>query len=63
VQQLKALLIFNGDLLPSLVGKTVTGRRLNVANSLVALNEQDMIAPGAVTDFAAPRPRVAAPSM
>ena len=34
IQQLKSLLIYNGDVVPSLAGKTVTGRRLNVANSV-----------------------------
>ena len=51
LQQLKALLIFNGDLAPSLSGKTLTGRRLNVANSLQALNENDTTPPGTVTSF------------
>jgi subtilisin family serine protease len=50
-QQLRALLIFNGDLVPSLSGKTLTGRRLNVANSLTALNENDTTPPGTVTSF------------
>jgi hypothetical protein len=52
VQQLKALLIFNGDLVPSLASpKTLTGRRLNVNNSLVALAENDTTPPGSVTGF------------
>jgi subtilisin family serine protease len=51
VPQLKSLLIFNGDSLPSLAGKTLTGRRLNVANSFVALAENDTIPPGTVTNF------------
>jgi hypothetical protein len=51
VQQLKSFLIFNGDSLPSLAGKTLTGRRLNVANSFVALAENDTIPPGTVTNF------------
>jgi len=36
VQQLKSLLIFNGDQVASLSGKTLTGRRLSVANSFQA---------------------------
>ena len=37
---------FNGDLIPALSGKTLTGRRLNVANSLQALGENDLTRPG-----------------
>ena len=48
IQQLKSLLIYNGDVVPSLAGKTVTGRRLNVANSVSALAENDVTAPGTV---------------
>jgi subtilisin family serine protease len=51
INQLKSLLIFNGDLVPSLAGKTLTGRRLNVANSLQALAENDVTPPGTVTSF------------
>jgi subtilisin family serine protease len=55
LQQLKALLIFNGDILPALAGKTLTGRRINVAKSLQALTENsgsiDVIPPGAVSNF------------
>jgi len=51
MQQLKSLLIFNGDPLASLAGKTLTGRRLNVANSFQALAENDSVAPGTVTNL------------
>jgi hypothetical protein len=51
INQLKSLLIFNGDLVPSLSGKTVTGRRLNVANSLQALAENDVTPPGTPANF------------
>ena len=51
VQQLKSLLIFNGDSVSSLAGKTLTGRRLNVANSFQALAENDNTPPGTVTNF------------
>src|SRR6266536_1410026 len=51
LQQLKALLIFNGDVVPALTGKTLTGRRLNVFQSLQALNENDTAHPGTVTNF------------
>ncbi len=49
LQQLKSLLIFNGDPAAALANKTVTGRRLNVFNSLQASAENDVTAPGAVT--------------
>lgn len=51
IQQLKSLLIFNGDLVPSLSGKTLTGRRLNVANSLQAMTVSDSTPPGTVVNF------------
>ena len=43
VQQLKSLLIFNGDVVPSLAGKTLTGRRVNAFKSLQALAENEQI--------------------
>jgi subtilisin family serine protease len=51
IQQLKGLLLYNGDLAASLSGKTLTGRRLNVANSMAAINENDVTAPGTVTSL------------
>jgi subtilisin family serine protease len=51
VQQLKSLIVFNGDVVPDLVSKTITGRRLNVANSLAALAENDATPPGTVTNL------------
>jgi hypothetical protein len=51
VQQLRSLLIFNGDQLSSLSGKTLTGRRLNVRESLDALAENDVTPPGMVSNF------------
>ena len=51
IQQLKGLLLYNGDLVPSLAGKTVTGRRLNVANSVAAAAENDVTAPGTVSNL------------
>jgi len=50
-QQLRSLLIFNGDLKLALSGKTLTGRRLNVENSFVAMTDDDVTAPGTVTNF------------
>lgn len=49
--RLRALLAFNGDILPSLQGKTLSGRRLNVFKSLQAMNENDTTTPGTVTNF------------
>lgn len=49
VQQLKNLLLYNGDVVPSLTDKTITGRRVNVFNSFQALAENDVTAPGVVT--------------
>jgi hypothetical protein len=51
VKQLKALLVYNGDSVLSLANNTITGRRLNVAKSLQALAENDITAPGTVTNF------------
>jgi hypothetical protein len=51
VTQLRSLLIFNGDLIGSLAGKTLTGRRLNVGNSMAALNGNDVTPPGTPSSF------------
>ncbi len=51
VAQLRALLEFNGDPAAELAGKTVSGRRLNVANSMQALASNDVNPPGTVTSF------------
>jgi subtilisin family serine protease len=51
VDKVKSALIFNGDLVPALQGKTLTGRRLNVFNALNALNENDTTPPGTVSGF------------
>jgi len=51
VNQLRALLSFNGDSVPALQGKTLTGRRLNVFKSFQALSEGDTTPPGAVTSL------------
>lgn len=50
-QQLKDLLVLNGDAVPSLDGKTISGRRLNVAKSLAALAENDTTPPGTASSF------------
>jgi subtilisin family serine protease len=51
VNQLRALLAFNGDSITELQGKSLTGRRLNVFKSLQALNENDLTPPGTVAGF------------
>jgi subtilisin family serine protease len=51
VQQVKNLLILDGDVLPALSDKTLTSRRLNIANSLQSLAQNDVTAPGAATNF------------
>ncbi len=48
VNQLRALLAFNGDSIAALQGRTLSGRRLNVFKSLQALNENDTTPPGTV---------------
>lgn len=48
LQQLRALLIFNGDIDPFLAGKTLMERRLSVAGSLQAQAENDTTTPGSV---------------
>jgi subtilisin family serine protease len=51
VQQIKRLLMLNGDVVPSLLDRTLTGRRLNVFKSLQSLQEADGIPPNAVTNI------------
>jgi subtilisin family serine protease len=51
VNQLHALLAFNGDIIPALQGITLTGRRLNVFKSIQALNEGDTTPPGTAGNF------------
>jgi subtilisin family serine protease len=51
VNQLRALLSFNGDPIPALQGKSLTERRLNVFKSLQAVNEGDTTPPGTVGGF------------
>jgi subtilisin family serine protease len=51
VEQVKRLLILNGDVLPALVDRTLTGRRLNVFKSLQSLQESDGIPPSAVSNI------------
>jgi subtilisin family serine protease len=51
VAQLKCLLMFNGDAVASLAGKTFSGRRLNIGSSFAALASNDTTPPGMVTGF------------
>ncbi len=46
VKQLRSLLLFNGDPVAALTTKTMTGRRLSVANSMQALVGNDVTPPG-----------------
>lgn len=51
VNQLRALLAFNGDPTAALQGRSLTGRRLNVFKSLQAISENDTTPPGTVTNL------------
>jgi len=51
VNQLRALLSFNGDVVSALQGQSLSGRRLNVFKSLQAMNEGDATPPGTVGGF------------
>ena len=51
VQQVKNLLLTNGNIVPGLMDKTLTGRRLNVGNSMQSLVSGDGTAPGTVGSF------------
>jgi subtilisin family serine protease len=51
VQQVKSLLLLNGNVLSSMVDKTLSGRRLNVGSSMQALISGDVTPPGAVGSF------------
>ena len=51
VQQVKNLLLLNGDVSSALTGRTLTGRRLNVGRSFQSLAEGDTTPPGTVTGF------------
>jgi len=51
VNQLRALLAFNGDSIAALQGKALSGRRLNVFKSLLAMSENDTTPPGAVSSL------------
>jgi uncharacterized repeat protein (TIGR01451 family) len=51
VDKLRSALIYNGDRVASQEYKTLTGRRLNVFNSLTAVAENDTTAPRGIDDF------------
>ena len=51
VEKLRAALIYNGDRVSSHDYKSLTGRRLNVFNSLTGVAENDVTAPAAINDF------------
>jgi hypothetical protein len=50
-QQVKYLLLTNGDIVPGLKDKTLSGRRLNVGNSVQSLSSGDATPPGTVGSF------------
>ena len=51
VDRVKNLLLLNGNIVPGLIDKTLTGRRLNVGNSFQALSSGDVTPPGTVGSF------------
>ena len=51
VQQVKHLLLLNGDVETQLLNKTLTGRRLNIGSSMQSLQEADATPPGTVTNY------------
>jgi subtilisin family serine protease len=51
VQQVKNLLLMNGNIVSSLADKTLTGRRLNVGTSMQSLLSGDTTPPGTVGSF------------
>ncbi|HSL54661.1 MAG TPA: S8 family serine peptidase [Pyrinomonadaceae bacterium] len=51
VQQVKNLLLMNGDITPALLDKTLTGRRLNIGTSMQNLLSGDATPPGTVGSF------------
>ena len=51
VAQVKNLLLFGGDVRPTSIDKTLTGRRLNIGNSFQTLAEDALTAPGPVTNL------------
>ncbi len=51
VENLRGVLAFSGDMLPSLQDKTTTGRRLNVAAALTAAQKSDSTAPSPASNL------------
>ena len=51
LRQLRGVLAFSGDVLPSLQDKTTTGRRLNVHAAILSANENDVVAPSVPGSF------------
>src|SRR5689334_956195 len=51
VQQIKNILLTNGDIVTGLIDKTLTGRRLNIGNSMQAVLSGDTTPPGTVGGF------------
>lgn len=51
VLQVKNLILMNGNVVPGLIDKTLTGRRINIGNSMQALLSNDVTPPGSVGSF------------
>lgn len=51
VQQVRGILAYSGDVIPSLLEKTTTGRRLNVYRSVLSAQENDTTAPAAADNL------------
>ena len=51
VQQIKNILLTNGDVVNGLIDKTLTGRRLNIGNSMQAVLSGDTTPPGTAGSF------------
>ena len=51
VQQVKSLILYNGDVTPPLLNKTLTTRRLNLDRSFRSLDEVDVTPPGPPTNI------------
>jgi hypothetical protein len=51
VQQVKNILLTNGNVVTGLIDKTLTGRRINVGNSMQAVLSGDTTPPGTVGSF------------
>ncbi|MBA3805322.1 MAG: S8 family serine peptidase, partial [Acidobacteria bacterium] len=51
VQNLRGVLAYSGEVLPSLQGVTTTGRRLNAYNTILSAQENDLTAPASAANL------------